>query len=513
MNKFKFKLNYITALLLIIVSSIGCGSESGDPFNAIGFDAYDSNLSSRVKDYHIATTSILTLATSSNPSLYIDFSDGIQKAFKEPVINKLISDCFNSLYGPNLTTFRLGDDKITQLSITNSTALGELISDSKNYKDKYAPIQKAVEEIANKANDALIITDFEEVQKGSGEILKTAYLKESFTTWIAKGNTIHFFVADYAEGKVNKHIYFTLFIVGSKDENNMLSKLNPYFASLPKFELSNQAFNLNNKYPSAKMGGNFYDSDAGPGNENILDLKGSYVNGLKNDIPFEFCPFGLDWATIYNTHESYIKNGQFDHFFRNLFLNLSNEDSYIYEDFEVKVTDVTDDFLHFAKCTEALNHKPKIVKGTNGEDKFSDDEMDDIALYCYDSHGKIKSEWEYTNTKKNTNELPEVFLLNQELFKNTKKDSEKKAVELGILFDPKFKVENIANPDCLMRVDIILVSAKPNISNPLLENFKWINSEGETNLGLYQSIKTTLEEPSVVPTNKVIYSYFIKTLQ
>ena len=119
MNKFKFKLNYITALLLIIVSSIGCGGESGDPFDAIGFDAYDSNLSSRVKDYHIATTSNLTLITSSNPSLYIDFSDGIQKAFKEPVINKLISDCFNSLYGANLTTFRLGDDKITQLSITN----------------------------------------------------------------------------------------------------------------------------------------------------------------------------------------------------------------------------------------------------------------------------------------------------------------------------------------------------------------------------------------------------------
>ena len=38
MNKFKFKLNYITALLLIIVSSIGCGGESGDPFDAIGFD-------------------------------------------------------------------------------------------------------------------------------------------------------------------------------------------------------------------------------------------------------------------------------------------------------------------------------------------------------------------------------------------------------------------------------------------------------------------------------------------
>ena len=72
MNKFKFKLNYITALLLIIVSSIGCGGESGDPFDAIGFDAYDSNLSSRVKDYHIATTSNLTLITSSNPSLYID---------------------------------------------------------------------------------------------------------------------------------------------------------------------------------------------------------------------------------------------------------------------------------------------------------------------------------------------------------------------------------------------------------------------------------------------------------
>jgi len=32
---------------------------------------------------------------------------------------------------------------------------------------------------------------------------------------------------------------------------------------------------------------------------------------------------------------------------------------------------VTDDFTHFAKCAEALKHKPKIEKGTNGENKFS----------------------------------------------------------------------------------------------------------------------------------------------
>ena len=157
-----------------------------------------------------------------------------------------------------------------------------------------------------------------------------------------------------------------------------------------------------------------------------------------------------------------------------------------------------------------LNHKPKIVKGTNGEDKFADDEMDDLALYCYEPNGKIKDEWVYTN--KNSTEMTEVFLLNQVLLKNTK-NTEKAAVELGVLFDPKFKVENITNQDGLIRVDIILIKANPNTHNPILDKFKWINEKNIVNESLYQSLITSLEEPNVIPNNKTIYSYYIKTLQ
>jgi hypothetical protein len=99
---------------------------------------------------------------------------------------------------------------------------------------------------------------------------------------------------------------------------------------------------------------------------------------------------GVDWATIDELKKSYNEQHQFNDFFRKLFINLSDENAYTYGDFDVKVSDVTEDFEYFAKCNEASKHKPKTEKGSNGEDKFSDTETDPVALACYNTKGKIK---------------------------------------------------------------------------------------------------------------------------
>ncbi len=139
-------------------------------------------------------------------------------------------------------------------------------------------------------------------------------------------------------------------------------------------------------------------------------------------------------------------------------------------------------------------------------------ETNTIALSCYDTKGNIIENWIYKNDKNELKVLPEVFVLNKELFKNTK-TSDKAKVEFGVSFDTKYNLKNIANPDGLIRVDIVLNSAEPNLTNPILDNFKWSNSNSISNVALYESIKTTLQEVGVKPSNKVIYSYYIKTLQ
>jgi len=487
-----------------------CKNDANDPF--ADFNPYDTDLGKRIQAYNNTKNPNLANEKSGNPGLYIDFSSGINQAFKKADIKENVIGCYNLLINDKPDVYGLGSQKTMLIENLDATELGQLIDNPLTYKDIFAPIQNAVEQIVDKNNDALLITDFEEWQNNT-QVTAPAFLAPSFSKWLAKGNTIHFFIADYIEDKVSKHIYFTIFNCGNPNESSMISKLQTKLSSLTRYDLTNKSYKLTQQYPSGKAGGIFYDETGKTDKEkNILDLKENYINGLKNGNPFEFYPFGLDWNTIDATHSSYKSQNQFNDFFRKLYIDLQDENAYVYGDFDVKVYDVTNDFLHFAKCNEVKNHQPKLEKGSNGEDKFKDGEEDPVILSCYDTKGKVKDEWIYKSQENAPNILTEVFVLNKELFKNTKA-SDKKKVEFGVSFDTKYNLKNITNPDGLIRVDIVLNSAEPNLSNPILENFKWVNSKSVPNVALYESIKTTLQEVGVKPSNKVIYSYYIKTLQ
>jgi hypothetical protein len=498
----------IGLLGLTAVSACG-GSKSKDPFVSGNFNPYDQNLGKRVEAYNRVVSVDGTNAKSGNPALYIDFSSGINKAFNDPTIKGMMSACFNTVLAQQFEVFKLGSNKISVLNVANTTELGQQVSDPKQYIDIWAPIQSAVEKIVDGHNDALLITDFEEWQQNM-EVTNTAFLKIPFSKWLEKGNTIHFFIADYKEGTVNKHLYFTIFNSGNPTATSMVSKLESKLGPLTtRFDLSNKAYKLSTAYPSEKAGGIFYDLSAQSDKaKNILDLKNGYINGLKDGDHFEFYPLGIDWKNIDQLHTTYAGQNQFNDFFRKLFIDLSNEDSYTYGDFEVKVSDVTIDFENFAKTEEVKKHRPKLVKGNNGENKFSDNETDGIALACYNTDGKLKEQWLYK--QQSSTPINEVFTLNRLLFTNTK-TSDPKRTEFGVSFDPKFNLKNILNPDGIVKVDIILNAANPNLLNAKLAKFQWVNAKQVPNTALAESIKNTLQE--LKPTNKNVYSYYIKTQQ
>ncbi|WP_442591214.1 hypothetical protein ACSBL2_08275 [Pedobacter sp. AW31-3R] len=498
--------------LLMVV--IGCQGNQGNqpsetPFEDAKFNAYDQELGTRIEAYHNTIAPNSANSKSGDPALYIDFSSGINKAFSDPAIKGMMTNCFNTVLAEKFEVYKLGANTITPLNISNTTELGQQVSDPAQYADIWAPIQLAVEKIVEGNNDALLITDFEEWQKNV-EVTNTAFLKIPFSKWLKKGNAIHFFIADYKEAGLDKHLYFTVFNCGHPNGSNMISKLESQLAPLTtRFDLSVQSYQLHTGYPGEKSGGIFYDptgkSDAA---KNILDLKESYVNGMKDGNHFEYYPLGVDWKTIAELHTTYAAQGQFNDFFRKLYIDLSNDDSYTSGDFEVKVADVSTDFENFSKSAEAKKHRPKLAKGSDGEDKFADDETDPIALSCYYNDGKLKEQWVY----KAQAALPlnEVFMLNKSLLENTRKSDSRK-VEFGVAFDPGFNVKNIPNPDGLLKADIVLLTATPNLANPKLSKFQWLNAKQVPNTALYESIKNTLQE--VKPANKVIYSYYIKTQQ
>ncbi|MCX2450002.1 hypothetical protein OQX61_01850 [Pedobacter sp. PLR] len=492
-------------LVLLFLSSCSFFTKK-DPFEKAGFSVYDEGLGKRIEAYHHTLPPNNTTVKTGNPAIYIDFSSGINKAFADPVIKRMMTDCFNTVLAEKFDVFKLGSGEITALNVANTTELGQQVNDASQYADIYAPIQSAVEKIVEGNQDALLITDFEEWQKGN-EVTNTAFLKIPFSKWLAKGNSIHFFIADYKEGAVDKHIYFTVFNTGRSNESSMISKLESKLAaSTTRFDLSNAAYKLQTKYAGENTGGIFYDEQSK--NKNVLDLKNNYVNGLKDGKHYEFYPLGIDWKNIDKTHTAYAGQGQFNDFFRKLYIDLSNDDSYKFGDFEVKVSDVSTDFEQFAKSAEAKNHKPKLVKGNNGETKVADNETDLIALSCYNADGKLKEDWDYKPLP--TNPLNDVFILNKTLFTNTR-TSDPKNAEFGVSFDPKFSLKNITNPDGLVKVDLVLNNASPQTDNAKLSKFQWVNAKKVPNIALYESIKNTLAD--VKPANQVIYSYYIKTIQ
>jgi len=498
--------------LLSVVLLSGCKDDNG-PFAA--FDPYDSSLNKRVEAYQDITFPNPAVTKKGNPSLYIDFSSGIFQAFKNnPANSNLIKAVYGNLSG-DLNVFMLNNDAIQPLENANKDVVGRMVVEPKSYHGIYAPIKDAVTKIVNQNNDALLVTDFEEyfpASSGRAEITDIPYLKESFIKWLAKGNRIRFYVSSYTEKGIDKHLYFTVFNCGNSAENGMLKKVSATLGTLPHYDLANPALELSQHYRADQIGGIFYDEKAkGDKAKNLLDInKSAYLNGLENNKNFEFYQSNLDWATINELRQSYQEQEMFNDFFRRLFIDVSNEDAYSNTQLDVKVYDVSEDFEHFSQCNEALNHKPKLEKGNNGEDKFSEKETDNIALSCYETNGKLKEEWIYKSQP--AANLSDVFTLNKVLFGNTKNTDSKK-VELGVSFDPKFSNKNISNPQGLMRVDIVINSATANTSNPKLDWFKWQSTtkKASQNVALYESIKNTLIDTKVKPAAKVIYSYYIKT--
>lgn len=513
-------------LLIIMISALftGCGGEE-DPFKAVNFD---TGLNQRIEQYHTFIFPDSETVNSGNPKVYIDFSNGLHQAYTDYSDNRDLTQWITQTLSAesNIEWFKVANSTIEAMDFNPKELYNKIVEPKSYSKDIMAPIEKAVREITTSANDALLITDFEEFeldnQTKRGTEQFQNFAKVYFEDWLSKGNSITFFITDFNEkakgGRtVSKYLYYIIFTYGNQSSSSILTKIEYALKGRSfapeRFDLTNVPYTLTTNYGTDRTGGIFYDlENKNEKNRNVLDLKkDSYLIRSAANHPFEFYEFGVDWKTIEELKANYQQQNAFTYFFKNLFIDLKNEDTYTIDAVEVKVYDITDDFLFFAKSREVLNHKPKLVKDSNGENKLDPAETDAVALTCYDEKGIVKEEWVYSH--KVSEPLSGLFILNQKLFENTKKADPSKT-ELEVQFHDKFTVNNIPNPSGLMRVDIVITKVTPNLSNSKLDQFKWDSTtkKGETNQALYESIRNTIGSEHIKPKNRVIYSYYIKTL-
>jgi hypothetical protein len=460
-----------------------------------------------------------SLGESSNPksgktSVYIDFSDGLVQAYtKNPQNVDIIQAITNKLVSPNIEWFALGGGKINPLEYT-SNELFNKVSDPKQYKDIMAPIQETLKKITEGNNDALLVTDYEEYTTDGKEQFEN-YPKSYFINWLKKGNSITFFYTDYEEVNSKtritsaKHLYFTVFTQGRSTENSMISMIRDALKgrySTKEFTLNNNPYTVTNDY-----GGKDF---TGLQNKQFNQWKNFNSNAsLDKKLPYEVIGINKAWNEDVDKYVQNIIEKESGVFLGKLYLNASDQSSYKLNKVSIKVYDASEDYKYYAECEEAKKHQPKMTKDKGNNVVWSEEsKKNPFTSTCYEKDKTaLKKEWIYDQSKKPLKIWDEVFSYDEKIFSDHLKNTPEK-VELIAIFDKNYKLKNVERSSALLRIDFVIEDATFTSENPQLNDFQWISTtqKGKTNNSLAEAIRNTLQEPSVSPKGKILYSYYIK---
>lgn len=492
------KLETITLSVIAVMSAtmISCGG-NGDCFDVEGFDPFGQDVKTFIVEY--SQKDVETNATDTTDTkdinVYIDFSDGMQNAYKMPTNLDMLQTLCGHL-ADIATWYNCSNKEITSMERLTDKEIYNKVSDLTMYNKVGAPIEKTLTQIVANNKDAIFISDFEEYE--NGHIQRAPFAAKHFTEWLQKGNSIKFYVGeDFKEGKTMKHLFFIVF---NTSTTNAQKKVEDAWRgrnyNYREFLLTNDFLTITTDYPSNTKGGIYYD-------ENGADIlfvlnEENFYNPTEKNI--EYYPGQNGWCNLYKYSNNMMQAGTpkpFTHVFRHLFINLKGDEAYSLDKIDVRVTDITEDYVFFSKTREVLKHHPKLTKDESGNSIFADGN-DAIALSCYDTDGSLHSEWIYK--AKETPEIKEVFVIDDDLFNNDKTNDNK--IEVGIKWHQNFNCSQITNPEGLYRVDVIIKDCTEQL--PDLENFfAWDNNQC-----LAESVRKTLLDSN--PKGKTIYSYFIK---
>lgn len=489
---------FTTGLILLGLSSCCLFGDC----NEVPFDQ-------KLKAYLEKDLPVVTV-NSDKYAAYFDFT-GAMTACNNPSIDSTFNGLCQKITGnaEHFDIYKLGNAEITSLSgdVRPAQIFAQLKSASSKM-EYYAPIEKTLSKITDEGRSAILVTDFEEYTT-DGQIYRQAYATPYFKKWLSCGGDITFFVTDYIEGSLPKHLYYVVF---DYNEHNLLDLVEDGLQGMPnnyqKFILTANAYPTATNHLSAKKGGTYHD-------ENGDDIVSSSIEDGSPNGFFEveklraesYC-FGNSWEDIiknasFQTKENGVKI-PFTHLFRNLFVDFSASNSYKIKSLDVSVKNIQSDFDKYWGYYEAINNKPKIVKEAG--ETYLDFKGVEAGEPYYDEKGNILPEYDYSKDSGKIVEVKDLLEFDKDLFQRTYSDNPSK-VEMGIYFNKNATeaIQQLDKPNDLYRIDIIITSADICDLNRIDELFYW-----QGNDCLSASIKSTLQD--MKPIGKPIYSYFVRFL-
>lgn len=437
---------------------------------------------------------------AQSTALYFDMSAPLVAIRNDANIESTFLGILNQLN--NVLVYDLGADTIVK-SDKPAKELYEYYQ-HKGKSSSTAPIEKTLNKIVEEGVPALLVTDFEEYKEGT--IYTSGYAAEPFEKWIIMGGDITFFITPFKEDGKDKKLFYVVF---DYPDGHLLDDVKKGLDGKPQnyqtFTLSTNFYKFETNYPSASVGGNYHDGDG-------YDVVSSVPDDgfMKLD---KYCAesyiFENSWEDIVvNAAEQTKSNGAavpFTHLFRNLFIDLSNEDSYTIKKISLTIQDIQQDFDKYSCYFLAKNNPPKITKDDGGiVVEFAEDS--DVKEY-YDENGNLKKEYDYPqlNRKNMISEVSDLLEIDNQLFQDSYKKNSNK-VEIGIKFKKGTNgviMNENSKDNHLYRVDLFIDEIERANLNKIESLFSW----GKNNC-MSESIKVALDK--AMPKGKLLYSYFIR---
>lgn len=451
------------------------------------------------------------VSVSSNKyAAYFDFS-GVYVAYDDPSTKETFNNLTQKVTGDaaSFDIYSLANDSIMPLSEANSpAALFQKLHDSNQQGQLWAPIERTLKKIADEGRPALLVTDFEEYTK-SGVIYRQSYATPYFRTWLQRGGDIQFYVTDYMEGSMHKHLYYVVFDYNNHKLGHLVADaLKGAPVNYSTFTLSVNSYPMATAYPSASQGGTYHD-------ENGQDVVSLSAEDDKDDSFFmidslraENYSFDASWTDIVsNAKDQTLANGAkvpFRHLFSNLFIDLSHADSYKIKSLAVRVTDVQKDFDAYTAYHTAMMNKPKKVRDSEGI--YLDWDGHEAGEQYYDENGNILPEYNYPAMKTDIPEYKDMLVFDNDLFHSTFAKNPAHS-ELAVNLSPRFNGIIIGQSDDavndLLRIDIVIADAEICSQQKIDRLFAW-----DGNDCLSSSIRNVLQD--MRPIGLPIYSYFVR---
>ena len=296
--------SFVYVAIAILIGFTGCKKDEPTRwYDPLSF--YNEDIAA----YHEAALGNQSKVKSGNQSVYVDFSDGLVKAYSTETNKKVVDYISQKMVGSTIDLYGLGKNHngVGKMEYANDRDIYNKVISTSSYVDIMAPIEEALKKISSSSNDALLITDFEEYTP-DGKEQKYAYAKDYFIKWVEAGNSITFYYSSYTEtnGKSKlsetKNLYFVIFNYGEVNENSLLSKFNKAIegrndlVGLNRFDINPNPYSVSNDYGGKEKTGLTLDPEVE--NQSALDIgdkEGAllfYDNGfLNNNRPFEAFEF------------------------------------------------------------------------------------------------------------------------------------------------------------------------------------------------------------------------------